>query len=111
MVLHGHHSAPTRLAVVSTGVESGARPTRVLHFEGGGFTVFDDSVVVEDPERYSIDDFSVVCEACLIDQWPELGRGLDVARECGESRLVAGSWEPVRRQRTGASATAHGGRR
>jgi hypothetical protein len=35
---------------------------------------------------------SIVCLGCLIDDNPELGRGLDLAREYGVADLADGGW-------------------
>jgi excisionase family DNA binding protein len=85
-----------RLVVVSAAIASGKEPVRILHDEeDDGFTIFDAAIVVERPELYSVDDFTPVCERCLLERHPGLGRGMDLAREWGEAQLVEGNWEPA----------------
>ena len=52
-----------------------------------GLTFFLDDA--PDPDEVQPDDprISLVCLACLIDDHPELGRGLDIAREHGVADL------------------------
>ena len=49
-----------------------------MHFPEG-FTVFDASVVVEDPERYSAEDLVAICEGCLTERHPGLEQRLVIA--------------------------------
>ena len=84
-----------RFTVVSSGLKSGAPPARILYFEGEGFTVLDASVVVEDAERYSVEDLATICEHCLLERHPDLERGMAIAEEHGEAELVDGRWRPM----------------
>ena len=60
-----------------------------------GFTVlFDDAPDVGELDEYGAHPLlSLVCVRCLIDDHPEIGRGLDVAREWGSADLDdSGVW-------------------
>jgi hypothetical protein len=64
-----------------------------------GFSVlFDDAPDPDEVEGPHDPRISIVCLHCLIDDHPELGRGLDIAREYGVADLdesgewVVGSW-------------------
>ena len=93
MVLHGHRSRSPRLAVITEGIASGKEPpVRIMHFPEG-FTLFDAEVSVEHPELCREEDLSVICEGCLLERYPGLGRGMELARECGEAQLIAGRWQ------------------
>ena len=46
----------------------------------------------KDPADVTADDFRVLCLHCLIEDHPEVGRGLDLARERGEANLVDDEW-------------------
>jgi hypothetical protein len=89
MVLHGHHSPRTRLAVVSDGVHQGQPITRVIYGEGG-FTLLDAAMQDENPNDHELHEFHVICESCLIERHPEAGAGMDIARRGGSSRYVEG---------------------
>ena len=53
-----------------------------------GFTVlFDDAPDPEDVEGPDHPAISLVCLHCLIEDHPEIGRGLDIAREYGVADL------------------------
>jgi len=57
-----------------------------------GFTVlFDDA---PDPDDVAADDerLSWVCLHCIIDEHPEIGRGLDLARQHGAADRKTGEW-------------------
>lgn len=91
MPLRGHHSPPTRLAVVSRGVASGKAPERILYFaEGDPEFLLLDADVPEDPDETQEGDLLPVCLPCLIDQHPEAGAGMDIAIRAGTSRFVEG---------------------
>jgi hypothetical protein len=83
-------SAHTRLAVVSEAVHAGAMPTRILRGDDGGLIVLDASCP-ENGDEFD-GELVVVCEHCLLDLCPEVGRGLDVARRAGAARLWQGEW-------------------
>lgn len=83
------HSPHTRLAVVSDGVHQGQPVTRVIHGEAG-FTFLDSAVQDENPHDHELEEFHVLCEACVIEQHPEAGTGMDIARRGGSSRFVEG---------------------
>jgi hypothetical protein len=59
-----------------------------------GFTVlFDDAPDPDEVEGPDDPRISVVCLSCLIDDHPELGRGLDIAREYSVADLDEnGAW-------------------
>lgn len=75
-------------AVVCHAPSSGELPSDT------GFTILladaphADDLVDDDPR------VSTVCLDCALDRWPELGRGLDLAREHGEANLDddTGEW-------------------
>jgi len=50
-----------------------------------------------DPDEVTEDDLEGFCLHCLIDRWPEVGRGLDLAREHGAADYDADSqtWQPA----------------
>jgi hypothetical protein len=58
----------------------------------------DDSGLVvlrEDAPREGPNDdtpWELVSVECLFDEWPGIGRGLDLAREHGAAELVGGQW-------------------
>jgi hypothetical protein len=84
-----------RLAVVSQAVASGEAPVRVLYFDdddASRFIVFGSDVSYEHPERNSREDFHVICEHCLLEEHPEAGKGLDLARAHGSAYLADGEW-------------------
>ena len=62
-----------------------------------GFTVlFDDAPDPDDVHGTDDPRISLVCLHCLLDDHPEIGRGLDIARESTEwqiwTRTTSGSW-------------------
>jgi hypothetical protein len=44
----------------------------------------------ENPDDHAIEEFHVLCEACVVDQHPEAARGMDIARRGGSARFVEG---------------------
>jgi hypothetical protein len=79
------------LAVVTPAVSERRRAaTRILHCGGGPFILLD-ADAPEDPVDYS-GELVVTCTSCLIDQHPEVARGLDIARRVGEARFDGGEW-------------------
>jgi hypothetical protein len=59
-------------------------------WDSGYMVVFSDA---PDPEDVEDDDAKPVCLNCLIDDHPEIGRGLDLAREHGGADLDEnGEW-------------------
>ena len=54
-----------------------------------GFAVF--SVPADEADDH---DSELVCMHCLVDEHPELGRGLDLARELGVVVLQDDKWVP-----------------
>jgi hypothetical protein len=58
-----------------------------------GFTVlFADAPDPDEVEGMEHPGISLVCLHCLIDDHPEIGRGLDIAREYGAADLEDGEW-------------------
>ena len=58
-----------------------------------GFTVlFDDAPDPDEIEGPDDPRISVVHLCCLLDDHPEIGRGLDIAREYGVADLEDGEW-------------------
>src|SRR5687768_11847278 len=50
-----------------------------------------------DAPRWRVTDetpMSLVCVDCLLDESPQLGRGLDLARRHGAATLAGGAWQP-----------------
>ena len=45
-----------------------------------------------DPAETREDDLRVVCLGCLLDNHPEAGIGMDLAKRRGAARLVDGVW-------------------
>jgi hypothetical protein len=39
---------------------------------------------------------ALVCLDCAMDEWPGIGRGLDLARAYGGAELVGGQWRAMR---------------
>jgi hypothetical protein len=37
----------------------------------------------------------LVCLDCVLDEWPGIARGLELAREHGDAELVGGEWRAV----------------
>jgi hypothetical protein len=62
-----------------------------MRFEDETFLVGHDSDPL-DPSEIRPEDLQVVCLSCLIERHPAVGRGMDVAKETGESALVDGEW-------------------
>ncbi len=90
-----------RLCLISRAVADG-QPVAAVVFHGGnveepldsGFVLLapDDSF---DPDDHDAETgWAVVCLGCLIDDHPEAGRGIDLAREHGAAVVRAGEWEP-----------------
>jgi hypothetical protein len=83
--------------VVSRGLlEAGTPAHRVLYFRHEPSYLVLSEDTPEDPAELSASDFRSVCLGCLLDRHPELGRGLDVAREARSSPEVGGArWVPA----------------
>jgi hypothetical protein len=43
-------------------------------------------------EPGQVGDTDVMCLSCALDEWPDIGRGLDLAREHGEAIFSTGKW-------------------
>jgi HNH endonuclease len=71
--------AKNDLAVISDGVRRGRPVTRVIYGEGE-FTLLDAEMADENPGERDNEEFHVVCLDCLLDQHPEAGAGMDIAR-------------------------------
>jgi hypothetical protein len=63
----------------------------VLHGEDG-FTLLDAAMQDENPDDHELEEFHVLCEACVIEKHPEAGAGMDIARRAGSSRFHVGIW-------------------
>lgn len=74
----GSHSHSQRLAVVSEDVDEGASPTRVL-YDGSNFLLLGATVPYTDPDGYE-GRLVPICERCLLEQHPQAGRGMDLAK-------------------------------
>lgn len=89
------------LAVVSRAlVETDAAAHRVFYFPppDESFMVLD-AAVPADPAGLEPSDFRTLCLGCLLDQHPEAGRGMDVARQAGSPRRVGSArWVPEVRE-------------
>ena len=71
-------------------LEDDAPATEIFFAEDSGFFLISDEAPHADdavPE-----DFRVVCLDCLIDEHPEAGEGMDIARHYGEAWLEGGVW-------------------
>jgi hypothetical protein len=85
-----HHSPSKRLSVVSEGVARGEPVTRI-YGEDGSYILLDEDCP-ESGDDYT-GELTVVCLDCLLDQRPEVGRGLDIAkRHHAAHRDEAGDW-------------------
>lgn len=75
----------------SIGYEEPLGPT-----DSGFSVVFSDAPDPDELEEAELDELpegiTLVCLGCLIDEYPELGRGLDLARSFGAADLVDGVW-------------------
>jgi hypothetical protein len=71
------HSHRKPLSVLSEGVARGEPVTRI-YGEDGSFILLDETCP-ESGDEYD-GELVVVCLGCLLDQRPELGRGLDLAK-------------------------------
>ena len=70
---------------------------RLGEWDSGFTVIFDDAPDVEEFEEVAVDQHpgsELVCLECLIDDHPEIGRGLDLAREYGVADLdeETGEW-------------------
>jgi hypothetical protein len=79
------------LAAVEKIVYRGTQAGFVVH-DGEGFIVLEDE---REPWMVSVAELTTVCLHCLINRQPEVGRGLDLAREHGAARRHSGGWEPA----------------
>jgi hypothetical protein len=84
------HSRRKPLSVLSEGVARGEPVTRI-YGEDGSYILLDEACP-ESGDEYD-GELTVVCLGCLLDQRPELGRGLDLAkRHRVAHRDEAGDW-------------------
>lgn len=68
--------------------------TRVIYGEDG-FTLLDAEMADENPDEHGVEELHVVCLDYLLDQHPEAGGGMDVARRAESSRFHAGIFARV----------------
>ena len=63
-------------------------------WDAGFDVLMDDAPYYADDLKENDERVQPVCLHCLINQWPELGKGLDLAREHGEAGYDAerGEW-------------------
>ena len=92
----GVHGSPTwghassKLVVVTRAVADGTSPRWIAYLEEDeGFLIGETYV---DPVEQRWQDLVVVCLDCLLERHPAVGRGMDFAKETGESALVDGEW-------------------
>jgi hypothetical protein len=91
---HSHKSPD--LVVISKGIEGGRPPGRILYWEADGFMVLD-ADAPEDPAELERNALTVVCVDCLLDRYPVLARGMDVACHGGGlARYSEGLWQGER---------------
>lgn len=87
----GHHCPSPPLSTVSEGVERGAPVTRVYSDSNGSFVLLAADCPA-DPADYD-GGLVVTCMSCLLEQHPEAGRGLDLAKRHGAAHLdEGGEW-------------------
>jgi hypothetical protein len=78
-------------AIVDQGVLHGQPIRAISYLEPGhswdsGFAIFSDTPGADEG------DTAVVCLDCALDEWPVIGRGLDVARRHGEAIRNGDGW-------------------
>lgn len=84
-----------QLATIDTAGAEGAPVRTVMHFEpttpiDSGFLLLS----AEAPLVRTVDTLISVCLSCLIDDHPEAGRGMDLARRAGRADHDGGEWIP-----------------
>jgi hypothetical protein len=81
----------SQAVIVDRGVLDG-QPIRAVsylepeHERDSGFAVF------TQPPDATDDDGELVCLDCLIDEHPEIGRGLELARRQGQALAIENEW-------------------
>lgn len=88
-------------ALVHNSVWSQGVPAGVVHdYEadpelGPAFTLVLDRE--RDDDETPMNDYALVCMHCLIDEHPELGRAMDLAKRTGSAFRIDGSWHAYAR--------------
>jgi hypothetical protein len=86
----------SRFALVHDTVWSHGIPAGVVHDYdadpelGPALTLFLDRE--RDYDETSREEYALVCRHCLIDEHPELGRAIDLAKRTGSAYRVDGDW-------------------
>jgi hypothetical protein len=85
----------TAYAVVHDSVWSQGVPAGVVHDFEHEFTLVLDHDRSDD--ETDMDEYAFVCLHCLIDEHPELGRAIDLAKRTGSAYRINGSWHACAR--------------
>ena len=80
----------TAFAVVHNSVWTEGVPAGVVHDYEHEFTLVLDRE--RDDDETPMDEYVCVCLHCLIDEHPELGRAIDLAKKTGSAYRVDGEW-------------------
>jgi hypothetical protein len=90
-------SCGTAFAIVHENVWTQHAPATIVYDYdpnpelGPGFTLILDRE--RDDDETDINEYKTVCLHCLIDEHPELGRAIDLAKRKGSAHLVNGEWK------------------
>jgi hypothetical protein len=82
-----HRCASERLSVVTEAVDQGAPVVRILGSDDDSFILLDEDCP-ENADDYD-GELVVICMGCILEQHPEVGRGLDLAKRYGSARYRA----------------------
>ena len=85
----------TAFAVVHDSVWSQGIPATVVHDYVHEFTLILDRE--RDDDETPMEEYAFVCLHCLIDEHPELGRAIDLAKRTGSAYRINGSWHAYAR--------------
>jgi hypothetical protein len=85
----------TEYAVVHDSVWNQGIPAGAVHDYPYEFTLVLDQE--RDDDETPMEDYVSVCLHCLIDEHPELGRPIDLARRTGSASRIDGSWHAYAR--------------
>jgi hypothetical protein len=87
---HSHRSPASKLVVVTRAVADGASPRWVAYLEEDENFLIGEKYI--DPVAQRWQDLVVVCVDCLLEQHPDVGRGMDLAQEEGVACYSEGAW-------------------
>ena len=88
-------SCGTAYAVVHDSVWNQGIPAGVVHDYPHEFTLVLDQE--RDDDETPMEDYVSVCLHCLIDEHPELGRAIDLAKRTGSAYRINRSWHAYAR--------------